>query len=55
MRTQSLYVSDVIALPYPKIRHVASDAGFQFAPINAQRYQNIGIMNVPFYTKTNIR
>ena len=55
MRTQSPYVSDVTALPYPKIRHVANDAGSQFAPINAQKYQNIGIMNVLFYTRTNIR
>ena len=55
MRTQSPYVSDVTVLPYPKIRHVANDVGFQFALINAQRYQNIGIMNVLSYTKTNIR
>ena len=55
MRTQSPYVSDVIALPYPKIRRVANDAGSQFALINAQRYQNIGIMNVVLYTKINTR
>ena len=55
MRIQSPYASDVIALPYPKILHVARDAGFQFALINAQRYQSIAIMNVLFYTKTNIR
>ena len=55
MRTQSPYVSDVIALPYRKILHVAKDAGFQFALINAQRYQNTGIMNVLSYTRTNIR